>query len=281
VSPVLQLGPLALPLSLLLFAAAILVALVVGKRLGRRAGVDAEAVLLRMLLLGAVAARLGFIWEWRGPYLRDPLSMLDIRDGGWEPVAGIAAACLYGLARMNRQRALRRPVVAATLTALALCAAVELALLGWVEPGAPLPALRLAALDGRSVALADFAGKPTVVNLWATWCPPCRREMPLLQQAQAARPDIQFVFVNQGETPEQVARFLAAQRLPLRNVLLDGGLAAGAALGQRALPTTLFFDATGRLVSTRIGALSEATLAQRLEALRGPQVTPSSQPPKP
>lgn len=106
-----------------------------------------------------------------------------------------------------------------------------------------------------------------VVNLWATWCAPCRREMPVLQQAQAARPEVHFVFLNQGESAERVLAFLGSQQLPLRNVLLDAHGQAGAQLGHRALPTTLFYDASGRLVDTRVGELSHATLAQRLEAM--------------
>ncbi len=280
-SPTLQLGPLALPLAPLLFGAAILVALAVGRWLGRRGGVDAEAVLLQMLLIGAVAARLGFVWEWRGPYLRDPLSILDLRDGGWAPVAGFAAAYLYALARTSRQRALRRPLIGATLTALVLGAAVQALWPATTAAGAPLPALSLTALDGRSVPLAGFQGKPVVVNLWATWCPPCRRELPLLQQAQSERADLHFVFVDQGETRDQVARFLGAQNLPLRNVLLDPALATGAAFDQRALPTTLFFDAGGRLVATRVGALSAATLAESLAALKAAPATPLPRPTPP
>jgi thiol-disulfide isomerase/thioredoxin len=270
-SPTLNLGPLALPLAPLLFGAAILAGLAVGQRLGRRGDVDALAVLLQMLLIGAVGARLGFVWQWRGPYLRDPLSILDLRDGGWAPVAGFAAAYLYALARMNRQRALRRPLIGATLTALVLGAAVQALLPATIAPGAPLSALSalsLTALDGRSVTLTGLQGRPAVVNLWATWCPPCRRELPLLLQAQGAHADIHFVFVDQGETRDAVARFLSAQNLPLRNVLLDPALAAAGTFDQRALPTTLFFDAGGRLVATRVGALSAATLAESLASLQ-------------
>ena len=76
------------------------------------------------------------------------------------------------------------------------------------------------ATDGTTVRLASFEGRQTVVNLWATWCPPCQREMPVLQKAQAARPDVHFVFVNQGESAQQVAAYLARSGLQLRNVLL-------------------------------------------------------------
>ena len=124
-----------------------------------------------------------------------------------------------------------------------------------------LPQLDLATLDGRAVPLDGFVGKPTVVNLWATWCPPCRREMPVLQQAQGANPDVNFVFVNQGEKPDAIQSFIDRQGLTLRNVLVDERLQTGSALGHRALPTTLFFDARGQLASTHIGELSQATLA--------------------
>ena len=84
------------------------------------------------------------------------------------------------------------------------------------------------------------------------------------------------MFINQGEVAQKVSVYLDRQRLALRNVLLDAKLEAGASLGYRMLPSTLFFDAKGRLVSTRIGALSPATLAQQLDALRG-GIAPSRQ----
>jgi thiol-disulfide isomerase/thioredoxin len=131
-----------------------------------------------------------------------------------------------------------------------------------------MPDLGFRSLDGQpaEVQLATFKGKPTVVNLWATWCPPCVREMPVLQQAQADQPDVNYVFLNQGESADRVGSWLQARQLHMRNMLLDETRTAGAAFKQSALPMTLFFDAEGRLASTRIGELSAATLAERLEA---------------
>ena len=265
----LQLGPLAVPLAPVVLAVAAALGLAVGKRLGRRVGVDAEPALLRMFLLGLLAARLGFVWEWRGVYLHEPWGILDIRDGGWEPMAGFAVGCLYGLVLLKRLPVLRKPIMGAALALLVSWTAGEVAI-ATLTVGArqPMPTLSLQTLDGGSVALASFVGKPTVVNLWATWCPPCRREMPLLQQAQAAHSELNFVFVNQGETREDIVRYLQGQDIALRNVLLDARRATGAAFNEQAMPTTLFFDAQGRLVSTRVGALSAATLAQRLDAFR-------------
>jgi thiol-disulfide isomerase/thioredoxin len=260
-----QLGPLAVPIAPLVLAVAAALALAVGKRLGRSVGVDGEPALLRMLLLGLVGARLGFVWAWRGVYFQEPLSILDVRDGGWEAVAGFAVASLYGLALLQKQPMLRKPMMAAASVFLVVwtVGAVAIASLT-VGSRQPLPALSLPDANGGTVALAGFVGKPTVLNLWATWCPPCRREMPLLQRAQAAHPELNVVFVNQGETRDDIVRYLQGQGLALHNVLIDVRRATGAAFDEQALPTTLFFDAQGRLVSTRVGALSEATLGERL-----------------
>ena len=269
---VLQIGPLAFPYGLLVTLGAIAIGWLVGTRLARAAGVDAEPLLMRMVLAGVVAARLAFVWQWRGPYLEAPLSIIDIRDGGWDAATGLAAACLYGLYRVRGHSGLRKPVVAAVLTSGVIWVVGSFAISLGSRDAVPLPPLSLPSLQGSTVAVAGFAGKPTVVNLWASWCPPCRREMPMLQQAQAANADVNFVFVNQGETPPVIQRYLDQHQLTLKNVLVDARLRTGAALGQRALPTTLFFDARGQLVSTRVGELSQATLMQRLSEVqaRGP-----------
>ncbi|WP_312183975.1 TlpA family protein disulfide reductase, partial [Massilia timonae] len=114
----------------------------------------------------------------------------------------------------------------------------------------------------------DFKGKVAVVNLWATWCPPCRREMPAMQAAQQANPDIGFVFVNQGESSVVVRRFLATQQLRLQNVVIDPAGQVAARTGAAGYPTTLFYDADGKLRLRHVGELSEATLKDKLASLR-------------
>lgn len=270
----LALGPLALPVALLLGLLSFFVASFAGQRAGRSAGVAVEPLLFRLLLVGLVAARLAFVYQFRDAYLQSPLGILDIRDGGWDPLPGLAAAAIYAIIEGLRRRPLRKPLVVALGAGAAIWLAGSLAMEAARDEPAGLPALRLQAVSGEWVALASYAGKPTVVNLWATWCPPCRREMPVLQQAQAERPDVNFVFLNQGESAAKVRAYMAAEALPLRNMLLDARGEARTQFGLNGLPTTLFFDARGRLTGTRVGELSRATLQQRLPAPSLPAKVP-------
>jgi len=240
--------------------------LFVAERSGRKAGVEVEPVLWKTLLVGLVVARFAFVWEFRLAYMVSPLSMLDIRDGGWNATAGFIGAWLFGLSLYGRRPALRKPLQSALITGSVIWLVGTIVLSLRPDTGQEMPALSFRSLQGQTVHLAGFKGKPTVVNLWATWCPPCVREMPVLQKAQADQPGVDFVFLNQGESADKVGPWLQARKLTMRNVLLDETRTAGAAFKQSALPMTLFFDAKGQLVSTRIGELSTATLAERLEA---------------
>lgn len=277
VNGALQIGLLSLPWTLLLVFAAIGLAHGVGQWLARRAGLDAGPQLLRMLLVAVIAARLAFVFVYRDAYLDDWLGIVDIRDGGWMPMAGLMAAGLYVLHVGTRRGLLRKPLWAAYGSGTALYAAGTVAMALGAASHQPLPALSLVGLQGQAVALQQFAGKPVVVNLWATWCPPCRREMPALAAAQQRHPDVHFVFANQGESAGKVLAFLAGNRLVLHNVVLDVRGEVARHFGHRALPTTLFFDARGMLADVRIGEVSQATLTERLARLG---VLPSVAPPR-
>lgn len=261
-------GPLTFSLTLLLGLGGAVLGILAGAFAGWHRKVEVEPLLFRAAVIGLVVARLGFVIQFRDAYLSAPLSIIDIRDGGWMAIAGFAAAAIYLVAVAVRRRVLRIPIAVAVGTAATIwvMGAAALATLSQAG-GRELPALTLEDLNGRSVALSTFRGKPTVVNLWATWCPPCRRELPTMRQAQAQRSDVNFVFLDQGESAEKVRRFLAAEQLPLANVLLDVHGKAGEQLATRALPTTLFFDAQGRLADARVGELSPATLNQHLAAV--------------
>ena len=259
-----QLGPLLLPTPLLIVLASVIVATIVARRLDRRHRVDAEGLVWQSLLVGALVARLAFVAAHADTYRDDPGSILDIRDGGWQPVAGVLAAILFTLWRAWKNRLQRRAAVIALAAGLSVFG-VGQAWLAWpADRQVVLASVSLTRLDGQAVDLAGFAGKPTVVNLWATWCGPCQREMPVFERAQRQRPDVSFLFVSQGEATGQVANWLNRQRLSLDNVLIDETAQTSAAYGQKGYPTTLFFNAAGQHVTVRVGELSAATLAARL-----------------
>lgn len=258
-----SIGPF--PLAVGLIAVGLIVAIVIARRradAGERR--RAVALLLDTLGVGVLGARIGFIVQWWPQYAAEPWSMLRFGDGGYTAWAGLLCAAVFVLWRLRRRPLLQRPVAAALAGGMATWGVLTIML--WLLQGTPmpLPELTLRSLDGRPVALQQYAGRPTVINLWASWCPPCRREMPALLEAQRLRRDIEFVFVNQGEPMADVRGFLDGQPLPADAVLLDNHSDLARAVGSRGLPTTLFFDARGQLVDTHVGELTRASLADRL-----------------
>ena len=255
-----HLGPFLIPLTRAYVALALagLTAEVLARTVDRRfASWGWNAV-----LAGLVTARLGFVLTHLSAYTPDPLSVLYVWQGGFDPVWGIAGGAAYTLWSFRTQRSLLRW----TLAPAGLAGAVWLILSGLAPNAAAststdtLPSLVFERLDGTRVALTEYTGRPVVLNLWATWCPPCRREMPLLAETARARPEVAFVFLNQGEGRLAVQAFLEEEGLALPEVLLDPETRATRHFRAIGLPTTLFFDAEGRLVARHVGELSRAAL---------------------
>jgi len=270
VSPLaISIGPFALATSLVIVLVCAAVAAVVGYMVGRRQRVSIVSTLADMLLAGALAARIVFVVTWFEIYRSAPWTMLDIRDGGFTPWAGVLGAVLVALWQAWRRAALRVPLMLGLLAGTLMWTILPAVLrMGTGPTLSELEGISLTTMQGRTESLANLAhGKPLVVNLWATWCPPCRREMPELAAAQRQVPGVTFIFANQGENPVTVQKYLTASQLVLANVVLDPGKKLGEQLGSTALPTTLFFDASGRLVDTHVGALSSASLASKLQRL--------------
>ncbi|MFC0252116.1 TlpA family protein disulfide reductase [Massilia consociata] len=264
---VVKLGPLVLSVTVLLVLAAVLVANGVAAWYHRRRGVDAGPVLWKMIVAGFLTARAVFVLRHHDIFVSAPWKALDIRDGGFDGTAGLVVACVIAAELTRRHAALRRPLLAATLAGCAVWLGGTLLSQAFAPARVPLPDVMVRRLDGVEVPMQSFAGKPMVVNLWATWCPPCRREMPVLRAAQQAHPGIAFVFVNQGESAQTVARYLAAQGLHMANVVIDPAGQMGARTGSPGYPATLFYDARGVLQSRHVGELSEATLREKLAVL--------------
>lgn len=261
-------GPLALPVGPILLLASYFGALAVAKWVGLKQKVDVEPQLWKILLVAVVTARVAFVALYLDSYKSSPWSVLDIRDGGFVATAGLLAAAAMTIWFARRQWEGRRPFLLAVVAwGIFWIAGTVTSLLVHSGPSY-MPQVSLTRLDGMPVDLKSFHGKPMVINMWATWCPPCRREMPVLRDAQARHKDIVFIFANQGESAATVRQYLQGDGLHLDHVLLDRNLVLGSEIGSRALPTTLFLNARGEIVDRRMGELSEATLVQRLEALR-------------
>jgi thiol-disulfide isomerase/thioredoxin len=123
------------------------------------------------------------------------------------------------------------------------------------------PELILEDLSGRTVSLSDYRGSVVLVNLWATWCPPCREEMPTLQGFYEKYKSKGFVLiaVDQGETVEQVIPFVSEFNLTFP-VWMDAGSAAGRAFNTMNLPSSYVMDRNGRVRLMWIGGISAKNL---------------------
>ncbi|KWI43270.1 TlpA family protein disulfide reductase [Burkholderia stagnalis] len=255
-------------------AAAALLAWLVARFIQRRSPdgqhKTASSLIVDALLLGLIAARVAYVAQWWADYAAAPRSLVAFGDGGFDWRIGIAAGLAFAGWRLRRLPALRRPAwigIAAGLAAWGIAQGT----LATLQHGAPpLAAMRLEALDATPVPPQRFAGRPAVVNLWATWCPPCRREMPILAQAQQDHPGVAVLMLNQGEDAQAVRAFLEQQGLRFDHVLHDRAMRAMHAYGSRGLPTTLFFDANGNLVESHMGELTAARLKDTMMQHFGP-----------
>ena len=133
------------------------------------------------------------------------------------------------------------------------------------------PDLTLMGLSGEPVSLEEFRGQPVILNFWASWCGPCRAEMPALEQVTTRYADegLVVLLVNQGETETIISDFLTEMGLALP-VLLDRELNATKLYRVQALPTTFFIDREGRIQDLTIGGpMTDAYLSSRVLSLLG------------
>ncbi|MDN5874652.1 MAG: redoxin domain-containing protein [Sinobacteraceae bacterium] len=241
-----------------------LTARIVAKRLPDVAYKAAGSLIIDAVFWGLVVARLTYIAQWWEEYSATPMSMIAIGDGGFIWWAGVLVAVAYILWRTRLTQTLRGPVLAGVMAGV----------VAWVVAGGvldlmqrsapPLPNLQLATLDERPISLGAYTGRPIVLNLWASWCPPCRREMPVFEQAQTEFPNVAFILINQGESAQQAQAFIESEGLNLTDVLLDPASEAMRAMNSRGLPTTLFFDTQGRMVGSHLGEITMASLKDKL-----------------
>jgi peroxiredoxin len=131
--------------------------------------------------------------------------------------------------------------------------------------GQPAPDFTLKTLDGQEVTLSDLREQPVMINFWASWCAPCKLEMPILQQAYAARRTeglvILAVNLTAQDTLAEVKTFVAELDLTMP-VLLDESGAVSELYRLLGLPTTIFVDGNGVIQRIQLGPMVEAQLDQ-------------------
>jgi thiol-disulfide isomerase/thioredoxin len=134
--------------------------------------------------------------------------------------------------------------------------------------GAPTPDFAWVAPDGTRRTLGALAGRAVVVNFWATWCEPCRREMPLLERAAAAQPETAFLAVDLDEGGNRVRAFFDELGLRRLEPLLDVGLVTTRRYAVVSLPTTFFVGSDGTIRYVAVGEMDERKLANGLARVK-------------
>jgi peroxiredoxin len=131
---------------------------------------------------------------------------------------------------------------------------------GRLEVAKVAPDFNLADLDGNQVRLSDYAGRPVLINFWATWCGPCEIEMPIIEDAYQAHQsdELAVLAVAVDDNPDSVRRFFAERELTFLPLLDDGSvLRMYQVFG---LPTSYFVAADGRIAAVHMGLLTEDRL---------------------
>lgn len=260
------LGPLVLSINRFAFIVGVatflaLVALI--HRFGRApAGLDGGLSML--LFTGLVAGRLGYVLRNLAIYGEEPLTAFAFWQGGFDPVAALAVAAiiLAGLAL----RGLGHLSGSLLATGMAGVLVWQAVLHAMPAPQFSLPQASFAALDGPPITLGP--GQPIVINLWASWCPPCQRELPMMMALAEATPEVRVLFLNQGESSADVRAYLLQQDLTTERVLLDPASKAMGLFDAVGLPATLFFSSSGQLEALHLGEISRAAFQSRLHSLR-------------
>ncbi len=132
--------------------------------------------------------------------------------------------------------------------------------------GGQAPALSLNTLDGKRVSLADYRGRPVLINFWATYCAPCRREMPVIQQIAAQHPRLVVLLVDERDRHQAASAFVTQLQITSA-VLFDGDGKVGDAYGISGLPTTFFIRPDGAIEGRYIGETTAGILGPHISAI--------------
>ena len=236
--------------------------------------------------LGLLGARLGFVLANWSAYWRTPWTVLYVWQGGFMLLTGAvvgAAFIVWRLWRRQPQRwgrylqALVGGFGVAALVFGLVYASTRLDLsTDLVRTGDAMPDFALSDLNSNLARLANLEGQVVVLNFWATWCPPCRREMPLLDavQKEYGPQGVTIVGIDLEESPETVRAYIESVGVTYPIWLDDPAQNAPdrtrdvyTKIGGVGLPTTVFIGRDGVVQSSQVGELSRGVLQSRIKPL--------------
>ena len=256
------LGPLVLPLSRLPGLLALIVLLVATELFNKKAPGIARWGWMTALA-GVLGGRLAFAASTPAAYASEPWTLLYFWQPGYSWWGALLGALVFSLIFARKHPGLRSAITG-ILAITSLVGLLTLAVLPKGATGDQLPSLSFQDLAGQSINLEAYRGQPLVVNLWATWCPPCRREMPMLESYEGDE-RLQVVLINQGETLLAVSEYLQQSQLTFANLLLDTQQQAMQHYQAPGLPATLFYNAEGQLVDRHFGELSRGQIERFIQ----------------
>lgn len=139
-----------------------------------------------------------------------------------------------------------------------------------LELGETAPDFELETLEGEAVKLSDYRGKKVILNFWATWCPPCRAEMPHMQkyyEHQAEKDNVEVLAVNlttKDHGMEKITSFVSEYKLSFP-ILLDSKGAMGSVYQAVTIPTSYILDTEGRVQSKFVGPMDQETIVKLIK----------------
>jgi thiol-disulfide isomerase/thioredoxin len=261
-----NLGFVALPVSPALLIISAVIGVIVTLITAKKNDTSAYSSLLMLLLAGFLLGRVVYIVQFFDSF-DSAWEMFDIREGGINFTAALIAFTLVLLLQLKqkKRKKQRQPLLYGLLT-MAGTYAVFAIVIGMARSHTAIPDSYFMQLNGQQVKIRDISQQqPIVMNLWASSCEPCQRELPLFAQAHLRFSNVTFISLNQRESNQTVQQFLQREGLNLQHVLLDSKAEIATNKGLFSLPVTLFYNAEGELVYNHSGEISAAIIQQRIE----------------
>jgi thiol-disulfide isomerase/thioredoxin len=239
--------------------------------------------------LGILGARLGYVIVNWSAFRAEPWIALYLWQPGYLPYTGVILGSAYAVWRLGKRslperwsylRAVGGGYAAGGLLAVSVLATMNaFTAPGVLRAGDRVPEFTLMDLEGRKVRFSDLDGQAVVLNFWATWCPPCRREMPLLDAIykEYEPRGLVVVGVDLGEPIDTVKSFIKDMGVrypiwvdpPFHDPGFDRTRQIYKRFGGIGLPTTLFIYPNGIVQGVHVGELNRAILQQRAAELLG------------